>query len=85
MVYKENENDSLDIYALPRGRIRISITVTEDDFGRIVNRATLSETSEAATIATALSLGLSVLEGPRGLDLLEGLAMLRFLRGRSQS
>lgn len=66
----------------PRGKhVRSGITISEVEYARVLELATSAGTRETAIIATALSLGLSVLEGPSGREILEGMSMMRFLRG----
>lgn len=63
-------------------QVRVDLTISQADYDRLRDLASTAEMTNASTISTALSIGLNVLEGPGGLDLLEGVAMLRFLRGR---
>jgi hypothetical protein len=74
----ERENEA----TAPAKRVRLNLGLKPADYTRVCELAAESDTSEVSIISTALSLGLSVLEGPGGLEILEGVAMLRFLRGK---
>lgn len=81
MPPKNDEPD--DAVPVPAKRVRVNLALKPADYTRVCDLAAESDTTEVSIISTALSLGLSVLEGPGGLEVLEGVAMLRFLRGRS--
>jgi hypothetical protein len=75
-----NESDRKT--GLPTEKVRIDLALKPADRARIRDLAAESDTTEGALISMALSLGLSVLEGPSGREVLEGLSMMRFLRGK---
>ncbi len=66
----------------PAKRVRVNLALKQADYTRVCDLAAESDATEVSIISTALSLGLSVLEGPGGTEILEGVAMLRFLRGK---
>lgn len=78
-----NKHDTDDRPSIARSRqVRVDLAVEQTDYDRFLDLAAKADMANAAAIYTALSIGLNVLEGPGGLELLEGVAMLRFLRGK---
>jgi hypothetical protein len=60
----------------------MDLTLTQADYAQLRDLAAKADLTMVAVTSMALSLGLSVLVGPVGADVLDGLAMTRFLRGR---
>jgi hypothetical protein len=75
-------DDDDDAFDLPGRPVRMDLTLTQADYAQLRDLAAKADLTMVAVTSMALSLGLSVLVGPVGADVLDGLAMTRFLRGR---
>lgn len=71
-----------ETFGIPGKQVRTNLTIKEADYARLCDVAARADMTHASVISTALSIGLGVLEGAAGREVLEGLSMIRFLRGR---
>lgn len=80
MPAKSDDDD--EVSGLPGRQVRIELTLTPADYARLRTTASSADITKSALASMAFSIGLNALTGPGGVDLIEGLAMMRFLRGK---
>jgi hypothetical protein len=74
--------DDDDAFDLPGKQVRLDLTLTQADYARLRTLASTADITKSALVSMAFSIGLNALSGSGGLDVIEGLAMMRFLRGK---
>ena len=75
-------DDDDEAFDLPGRQVRMDLTLTQADYARLRTLASGADITNSALLSMAFSIGLNALSGPGGVDLIEGLAMMRFLRGK---